>query len=276
MLANIIAWAPNSETLSYSRIYKNERRIYMYDINDETSYPTRFPSASKWFEVEFIHPEQLLIHDWEKGFFIYDIEEKHTQLILNEDSARSFSFNTEKKELIVSSKNDAYLFSPKTRSKKKLSSNLQEFIIDDVQKTFITIDQSLTLSIYFKNESIFSHELCCGIYLSEDSTELYYFTDSHFYVLDLNSLEILLKHDISGSFQCANIAENLFQFTTENNDNYSIYIFNRNTKHVNLVKSISHKNQLFTSISPNEKSIALASDLEHDTIISIIPVEEVI
>lgn len=278
MLNNIISWSPNGQILAYSSLTGNTRRIYLYDVMDEVSYPSQFQRDSLWYELDFIHSEQFIIHEWKKGFFIYDIVTKQTQFILEEENSNNFSFDKNEKHLLFNSTNKLMIFDAKNRTKKLLMDKCRELLIDKTHQTFITINNSSELNIYFKNEAIYTKSDAFGIYLTNDHQFLFYFQDSAegtFTVnkLHLETLEVQFTKEIKGSLQNANLNKDILHINAIKGNQYDLYNLIIDENSLDLIKSIETDNQLFSSVSPTMNTIAIATDLDLDTSLNLLEID---
>ncbi|MCB0279015.1 MAG: hypothetical protein KDD94_05910, partial [Calditrichaeota bacterium] len=78
MLPNIIAWDEESRHIIYSSIQGEKRKLWSLDSYSELSQPVKFYEG-QWFELENINAEQVLIHFWGEGIYLYDTSEQHAQ-----------------------------------------------------------------------------------------------------------------------------------------------------------------------------------------------------
>ena len=168
----------------------------------------------------------------------------------------------------------ALLFDPRSRTKKVLSNSAREFHVNYTHNTFITIDTDSKLSIYYKNESVYSHENAFGKYLSSDGSLLVYFQEIDgvvsVCVLDLQTLKHTFLVELKGEIECATLSEDVFHVLAHEDKTYSVLTVNVRTGVVEVLETFNTENAVYSALNPNGTTIAVAMDHENDTEIALI------
>lgn len=281
MLAQPLSWDYKNENILYSRISKDLRKVYKYDIYTEMSGPINFYDLS-WFEFQRINEEQFIIHAWKKGIYLHDLETKLSQKLVSAEDCRWFYFIQNDKKLIYNDSDTVYMFDPKNKSRTILMKNTAELIIDKVHKTFITVTPGLNpiVDIYYKNEKIVSFQNGFNITVSKDYRYLMYFEEiqetnrTTLHIINLETLKEDYAMEFDGLVQSVNQVENIVHFSLIMDTRYSFYSFDFNN-----LSTIFHdyrisENQVYSSLSENLKYIALLHDEDGNSFIELIELEK--
>lgn len=276
MLQNPLSWNPNASEIIYTSASEKKRTIYLYDVYNEVSKPIKFPE-NEWFEFQFIHDEQFVLHSWKNGIYLHDIPTKKSQRLAAAPLSRFFNFDTDHKKMLFNSEGKAYLYDPKTQKSQMLLENANEVLIDPVHKTFITItdEHEPSLNIYYKNEIIFEQKGAFNIHARNDFSKLIYFSEdsetekSQCHILDLNELKIIHSEAILGLIQNANLVGGVLHINALRGKNYGLYLFDLSSLRLKALKRIEHDDQIFTALSPDCETIAILRDFETSTKIEL-------
>ena len=275
MLASIIAWNPDSQSIIYSAISGKYRKVYKEDIDDDVRYELKI-AENDWFELAFIHEEQCIIHDWQSGLYLYDLVKKKSQLLREAKNCRSFYFDLISKQLFYNDLNDFYQYSHQTKKNLKLMNDVSELIVDPVHRTFITIDsdKNSALNIYYKNESVKEIGNAFLILNDKEFNHCFYCREkeelTEFYKLDLQNLKEEKIFEFDGFYHHGNDLENIAHFTIRNENEYQLLNFDKNKLTMNKVKSLTIDENIFSALSDDEKKIAILLDSEKSTEVKVL------
>ncbi len=280
MLPNPLSWNPNSKELVYSCVRGKGRIIYLYDVFNEQSQPIKFPE-NDWFEFQFIHNEQLLIHAWKTAIYLHDIPTKKSQKMVDTPLARSFYFDRTNKKLSFNSEQNTYLFDPKAQKTHLLVQKTNEIIIDPIHQTFITITdgEEQGLKIYYKGDVVFEVEKAFNIFATDQFSHLLYFIEDDeiskttLYLLDLNSLEITKQVKLNGLVQNANLVNTTLHVNLQRDTNYTLCNIDVASLAINTLQDFDHDDQVFSALSDDENYVAILTDYETTSQIRLIELD---
>jgi hypothetical protein len=278
MLASPLSYSLNSSDIIYSAKHESLRQLYLYDTISELSNTINFPKAA-WYEFQFIHNEQFLVHVWQDGIYLYDTVTKKTQAMVAAEKSRFFNFIIEDKKLIFQENRAAVLFDPKTKQKSKLVDQVSEMLIDKQRNSFIVIHDSIDspLAIYIKNKSVFSHPNVYNINFANQENDLLFIEDHDttfsVYILSLNDFKIKHHSQYNGTLESLNIVGDLCQISCSENDTFSFFILNTKTFKSTLLLQQNYTFNVYSRLAPDGDTLALLIDDEEDSSIELIDLE---
>lgn len=280
MLPNPLSWSPNGSEIIYTSASAKGRTIYLYDVYNELSKPIKFPE-NDWFEFQFIHNEQFILHSWKQGIYLHDIPTKKSQRLADAPLSRFFHFDSSRKKLTYNNEQNAYLYDPKSMKQQLLLEGANELLIDPVHQTFIAVSDAHepALQIYYKNEIVFEKAGAFNIHATVDFSKLIYFMEdadlerSSLHVFDLNSLEDVHTEQLVGLVQNANLAGGVLHINALRGQTYGLYALNLASLKLQAIERFEHEDQLFTSLSPDRETIAILRDGETSSQIELFELE---
>lgn len=273
MLPQALSWHPSGDAVVYSSLSGDEHRTaYLYDNRSGVSSKLRLP-AHDWFEFQFIHPEQILIHLWKQGIYLYDIVRQKSQKLVDADDSRFFEMNTQTKQMVYHNRDDTYLFNPKRKQSQRLVTDATELIIDPVHHSFIAVNTKPVevLNIFYKNEVIYTDAGGFNLCVTSDySTLIYAIEDSELdrtrlRRIDLKTLIAYGDIEFDGVIQTSNHVDGTLHLNVMSGTTYTMINVDIERLVTETVYRVQNDHLVFSQLSPDKQYLGLVTDSETGT-----------